>query len=222
MSESTIKAVIFDKDGTLHDTERVYAVAWRLAAEELNVPDIEATVQDCTGTTIPYIAAYWAKKYPTVSFDEYLPRRQYHFNRILEGGVPVKEGAHELLTYLRDHGYRIGMATSTRRDTVMEHLERSHMLSYFDKGAIITGDMVEHGKPAPDIFLRAADALGLSPSDCVGVEDSPNGVRAIHAARMRPVLIPDTVKPTPDVLALAWQSCRSLTDIIPILEAERR
>ena len=82
-----IKAIIFDKDGTLHDTEKVYLEAWTLAAHELNVPDIENTVRDCTGTTIPWIAQYWAGKYPNIPFEDYLPRRQYHYFRILEAGV---------------------------------------------------------------------------------------------------------------------------------------
>ena len=120
---SSIKAIIFDKDGTLHDTEKVYMQAWKAAAEEFNVPDIENTVRDCTGTTIPWIAEYWAKKYPHIPFEDYLPRRQFYYFGILEKGVPVKEGAHEVLTYLKAHGYKVGMATSTPWDTVKDHLD---------------------------------------------------------------------------------------------------
>ncbi len=216
-----IKAIIFDKDGTLHDTETVFGQAWALAADELGVPDIEATVRDCTGMTLPNIAQYWASKYPTVSFDDYLPRRQYHFNRLIADGVPVKEGAYELLSYLRDSGYRIGLATSTGYEGAMEHLRRTDMVKYFDEGAIITGDMVENGKPAPDIFLLAAKRLGVAPALCLGVEDSNNGVRAIHAAGMRAVMIPDTVPPAPDILPLVWQRLDSLSDLIPLLEMHK-
>ena len=96
------------------------------------------------------------------------------------------------------------------------------MIKYFDKDAIITGDMVEHGKPAPDIYLLAAARLGVDPADCIGVEDSNNGVRAIFAAGMRPVMIPDVVKPAPDVAALAWRQLSALSELIPLLEAESR
>ncbi len=216
-----IKAVIFDKDGTLHDTEKVFAAAWRLAADELSVPDIETTIHHCTGMTIPNIAVYWGKKYPHIPFDEYLPRRQYHFNRILEAGIPVKPGAYELLAYLRDHGYRVGMATSTERGAAMEHLARTDMVKYFDEGAIITGDMVTSGKPAPDIFRLAAERLGVDPADCIGVEDSNNGIRAIHAAGMQPVMIPDTVPPAEDVKTLAWKMLENLPELLPILESEK-
>ena len=217
MTNQSIKAIIFDKDGTLHDTEKVYLEAWTLAAKELNVPDIASTVRDCTGTTIPWIAEYWAKKYPDIPFEDYLPRRQHHYFRILEDGVPVKEGARELLTYLKARGYRIGMATSTPWDTVKDHLERTDMMGYFD--TIVTGDMIEHGKPAPDIYLLAAERLGVDPADCIGVEDSPNGVRSIHAAGMKAVMIPEMVGPTPEVEALVWKQLAEISEMIPLLES---
>lgn len=214
-----IKAIIFDKDGTLHDTEKVYLQAWKAAAEEFNVPDIENTVRDCTGTNIPFIAQYWAKKYPDVPFEDYLPRRQHYYFGILEQGIPVKEGAYELLTYLRAHGYKVGMATSTPWDTVKEHLERTDMMGYFD--TIVTGDMIERGKPAPDIYLLAAERLGVDPADCIGVEDSPNGVRSVYAAGMRAVMIPDMVEPSAEVEEMLWRKLGEIKDLIPLLEAQK-
>ncbi len=214
---TTIKAIIFDKDGTLHDTEKVYMQAWKAAADEFGgIPDIEDTVRDCTGTTIPWIAEYWAKKYPDIPFEDYLPRRQFYYFGILEQGVPVKEGAHEVLSYLKAHGYKIGMATSTPWNTVKDHLERTDMMEYFD--TIVTGDMIEHGKPAPDIYLLAAERLGMDPADCIGVEDSISGVRAVCAAGMRAVMIPDMIQPTEEIEGMLWKKCEALTDIISILE----
>ena len=215
---SFIKAFIFDKDGTLHDTEKVYRKAWKAAAEELNVPDIEQTVVDCTGTTIPWIAEYWAKKYPDIPFEDYLPRRQHHYFSILESGIPVKEGAHEALAYLKAHGYKVGMATSTPWETVREHLERTGMTEYFD--TIVTGDMIEHGKPAPDIYLLAAERLGVEPSECIGVEDSLSGVRAIHAAGMRAVMIPDLIEPTAEVEALVWRRLGEISELAALCEEQ--
>ena len=214
-----IRAIIFDKDGTLHDTEKVYLEAWTLAAKELNVPDIESTVRDCTGTTIPWIADYWAKKYPDIPFEDYFPRRQHHYFRILEDGVPVKTGAIELLTYLKAQGYRIGMATSTPWNTVKDHLERTDMMGYFD--TIVAGDMIEHGKPAPDIYLLAAERLGVDPAECIGVEDSLSGVRAICAAGMRAVMVPDLIMPTEEIENMRWKKCEGLDELIPILENDR-
>lgn len=213
---NTIKAIIFDKDGTLQDTEKVYMKAWKAAAAELGVPDIENTIRDCTGTTIPWIAEYWAKKYPDIPFEDYLPRRQYYYFGLLEQGVPVKEGAHEVLSYLKAHGYKVGMATSTPWDTVKDHLTRTDMMGYFD--TVVTGDMIEHGKPAPDIYLLAAERLGVNPAECIGVEDSMSGVRSIHAAGMRAVMIPDMIQPTPEVEALVWKKLTKISELIPLLE----
>ena len=212
-----IRAVIFDKDGTLHDTEQVFDRAWRLAADEFGVPDMDTTIKDCTGRTLPDIATYWNAKYPDIPFETYIPRRQYYFNAIIEGGIPVKEGAYELLEYLKTHGYHVGLATSTGYEASMEHLRRTGMVDYFDKDAIVTGDMIQNGKPAPDIFLLSAARMGVDPSLCVGVEDSLNGVRAIHAAAMRPVMIPDMIPPTPEVEALLWRKCRDLAELQAII-----
>jgi phosphoglycolate phosphatase-like HAD superfamily hydrolase len=125
---------------------------------------------------------------------------------------------HNLALMLREHGYRVGMATSTGRRSATEHLRRTDMLQYFQEDAIITGDMVKNGKPYPDIFLLAARRLGVEPAYSIGVEDSFNGIRAVAAAGMRPVMIPDMLTPTPEIKALAWRTCHSLLDLIPILE----
>ena len=211
-----IKAVIFDKDGTLHDTEKLFRIAWHRAAEELNVPDMEATVIACTGRAIPGIAAYWAEKYPDIPFDDYLPVRQKHFHVLVAKEVPVKEGALEFLAYLKAHGYKIALATSSPYDEAVDHLKRTNMYPYFD--AVVGGDMIENGKPAPDIYLLAAEKLGIAPENCVGVEDSVNGILSIHAAGMRPIMVPDLIEPTPEIEKLLWAKCETLTDMIGVLE----
>ena len=90
---SPIKAIIFDKDGTLHDTEKVYMQAWKAAAEEFGgIPDIEDTVRDCTGTSIPFIAEYWAKKYPHIPFEDYLPAVSITISVFWRRGSPSRRG----------------------------------------------------------------------------------------------------------------------------------
>ena len=222
MKFSTVRAVAFDKDGTLHDTEKVFLEAWKRAAEDLNVPDIARTVRDCTGVNLPDTAVYWGKKYPDIPFETYLARRQYHFNEIVRDGVPVKAGAVELLTYLTEHGYAIGLATSTPYATTMEHLERTDMARFFAPHAIVTGDMVKRGKPHPEIFLTAAARLGADPAACIGVEDSNNGIRSVYAAGMRAVFVPDLTPLDQDVQSMIWKTCESLTDLIPLLEEQMK
>ena len=212
-----VRAIIFDKDGTLHDTEKVFLEAWRRAAEDLDVPDIERTVRDCTGVNLPDTAVYWGKKYPKIPFEVYLARRQHHFNEIVRDGVPVKAGAVELLTELVERGYAVGLATSTPYATTMEHLERTDMARFFAPSAIVTGDMVKRGKPHPEIFLTAAAQLGVAPAACMGVEDSNNGIRAVFAAGMRAVFVPDLTPPEADVRGMIWRTCESLAELIPLL-----
>ena len=220
MSHLPIKAVIFDKDGTLHDTEKVFLKAWKLAAEDLDVPDIERTVRDCTGVNLSDTAVYWAKKYPAIPFAVYLDRRRHHFDEIVRDGVPVKEGAMELLTYLTERGYGVGLATSTPYAITMEHLRRTDMIRFFAPDAIVTGDMVKRGKPHPESFLTAAVRLGVKPDACIGVEDSNNGIRAVYGAGMRAVFVPDLTPPAEDAQSMIWRTCDKLTDLIPLLEAE--
>lgn len=216
MLESTpVKGVIFDKDGTLHDTERVFFRAWHIAAEEMGVPDIDATIRHCTGMTLPDIGMFWEGKYPDIPFEPYITRRNQIVAQMVSREVPVREGALELLQTLKARGYRLGLATSTGKALATDHLRRTGMLALFD--GLAFGDEVEDGKPAPDIYLLAAQRIGLSPEVCVGVEDSFNGIRAVHAAGMRPIMTPDLIPPTEEIRPLLWAECDRLLDILQIL-----
>ena len=214
--ERAVKALIFDKDGTLHDTERVFHDAWRLAAKDMRVPDIETTIRDCTGRNLQDIGQYWEAKYPDISFTDYLALRTRYFDQLTEQGIPVKEGAVQLLKTLRERGYLVALATSTGRKTAMEHLRRTGMEGLFD--AMVFGDMVQRGKPAPDMYLTTAGALGLPPAVCVGVEDSPNGIRSVYNAGMRAIMVPDLTAPTPAIEALLWAKCGCLLEILRVLD----
>ena len=213
-----LRAVIFDKDGTLHDTEKVYHRAWRAAAERTGVPNIMEFVALCTGTNAHQTAVLWQEFYgDAYDFASFWALRDEIYDSIIEKeGLPVKAGAYELLDYLRDNGYKIALATSTNAPRVERHLVMSDMKKYFD--AVVTGDTVPNGKPAPDIFLRAAERLGVDAADCMGVEDSFNGVRAVHAAGMYTVMVPDMIAPTAEILGLCDACPSMLTDIIPIIE----
>jgi HAD superfamily hydrolase (TIGR01509 family) len=218
--EKPVKALIFDKDGTLHDTEKVFQIAWVLAADDMHVPDIDTTRRDCTGRNIQDIQTYWEGKYPDIPFAAYLTLRNRYFDQLTEQEFPVKAGAVQVLKTLREQGYLVALATSTGRTAGMEHLRRTGMDGLFD--ALVFGDMVQRGKPAPDIYLAAAQALGLSPENCVGVEDSPNGIRSICNAGMRAIMVPDVIAPTPDIEAVLWARCDCLLDILPVLQRAGR
>ena len=212
-----IKAVIFDKDGTLHDTEKVYHRAWHAAAEQMGVPNIAAFVELCTGTNYTRTAELWQEVYgDAFDFPSFWAlRNRIYDDMIARDGVPIREGAYQLLDYLKQNGYKIALATSTNASRVDRHLVQSDMKKYFD--AVVTGDTVPNGKPAPDIFLIAAQRIGIDPSECMGVEDSFNGVRAVKAAGMYTVMAPDMVAPTKEILSIADACVDDLRQIIEIL-----
>ena len=217
-----IKAVVFDMDGTLFDTERVYANAWRSAGRELGLPAdrVETAVCACTGCNAKDAKAYFEQHMADlITFDEFIAVRIRHYDEAIErlGCVPKKPGLDELLSYLKQNGYGIALATATRRERTLDNLARTGILEYFD--ALVTGDAVQHGKPHPETFLTAAEMLGLAPEECMGVEDSFNGIRSIHVAGMFTVMVPDTVMPTPEIEALLDAKCQTLHDIIPLLQS---
>ncbi len=212
-----IKAVIFDKDGTLHDTEKVYHRAWKEAAEQTGVPNIMDFVALCTGTNFTRTAELWQEYYgDAFAFRPFWDLRNDIYDAMIEReGVPIRDGAYELLDYLKDNGYKIALATSTNAPRVERHLVQSDMKKYFD--AVVTGDAVKNGKPAPDIFLIAAERIGADPAACMGVEDSFNGVRAVKAAGMFAVMAPDMIAPTTEILSIADACVDDLREIIEIL-----
>lgn len=213
-----IKAVIFDMDGTLFDTERVYVNAWRQAGRELHFAPIEEAITACTGRNAKDTRQYFEDNFADlISYDEFMAvRTRYYDAEIERRGVPLKPGVVELLTYLKDQGIGIALATATRTVRTEENLQRTGLAPYFD--VIVTGDMVEHGKPHPETFLTAAARLGVKPCECMGVEDSFNGVRAIRAAGMVTVMVPDTVPPTNEIEALLDAKCETLCEVRAIIE----
>ncbi|MBE6620364.1 MAG: HAD family phosphatase [Ruminococcaceae bacterium] len=213
-----IKAVIFDMDGTLFDTERIYVNAWRQAGRELNFAPIEEAITACTGRNAKDTRQYFEDNFADlISYDEFMAvRTRYYDAEIERHGVPLKPGVVELLTYLKEQGIGIALATATRTVRTEENLQRTGLGHYFD--VLVTGDMVEHGKPHPETFLTAAARLGVKPCECMGVEDSFNGVRAIRAAGMFTVMVPDTVPPTPEIEALLDAKCKTLHEVRALIE----
>lgn len=193
-----MKAIVFDMDGVLFDTERVYFEAWDCTASDMGIsPEQINEIRDrCAGHNGADIAvmfdAYFENKY---TYAEFGPKKTAHFHRILdERGIPLKEGLFEILDFLKQDGYRIALATSTRRESAMHHLTKAGILDYFD--VLTTGDMFAHGKPDPEIYLTACRLLGSDPAETYAVEDSYPGLESAHRAGMKPIMIPDMFPPT--------------------------
>lgn len=217
MSVRPIEAVLFDMDGTVFDSERVYRDGFILAAREMGLP-AEVIDHHPALCGLPraksrrYLKGIFGEDFP---YDEWRERMWEYAAKVFEAnGPPKKEGVPEILIELREMGIRTAIATATSLPVATEYLKKSGLAPYFD--TVVTGDRVKNGKPAPDIFLLAASELGVHPTACAVAEDSGNGIRAAHAAGAYPILVPDLYPPAPDVPPLLWRHAESLWQI-PLL-----
>jgi HAD superfamily hydrolase (TIGR01509 family) len=206
-----IKAVLFDMDGTVLDTEKTYYSAWHQAARLTDYKgDIDADLRAFSGTNLDGFYEY----YRSVWGDTYDPTEMLNVRtRIVEetlakNGIFPMPGAVECLRELREMGILCAVATSSVRKNAERFLTLAGIKDAFD--ALQAGDEVENGKPHPEIFLRTAALLGVDIADCVVVEDSYNGVRAGHAAGARAVMVPDMLECTEEMRSLLWQCLDSL------------
>lgn len=182
-----MKAVVFDCDGTLVDSERLsYRVWGELLREhgcELVAGDVEAT----RGRSFAWVHAYFAERGPLPDPDAFWTLHSGRLFQLFETELEVFDDAVETARELKEHGVPIAIATGSRRDRLDATLRAASLEGLFD--VTVAQDEVEHAKPAPDLFLRAAELLGVAPSDCVAVEDSPTGVESALAAGMRVVAV---------------------------------
>ena len=214
----SIKAVVFDMDGTLLDTEKVYQKAWREAAQHMGFTQVEEALAACTGCNGADTRKYFEQTYAdVVDYDAYtVLRNQLYEEAIERDGLELKVCAREMLQWLKERGIMIALGTSTLPPRVPQNLERAGLTEYFD--VVVTSDMVQKGKPDPETFLTAAQLLGIAPENCLGVEDSFNGVRALHAAGMYTVMVPDLLQPDAEILSLADQVCATLLEVKTLVE----
>lgn len=190
-----MKAFIFDMDGLMFDTERVFIGAWDYAGEKLGLGKAGYMVVKTLGMNTESCNQAWRDEFGTEvdipAMWEY--SREYLESYYSKYTVTAKPGLYDLLTYLRRKGYKLAVASSTKRAKVEHNLVSANVRSYFD--VVIAGDMVEKSKPEPDIYLRAAAELGVQPEECCALEDSRNGLLSAHAAGMQVIMVPDLWQP---------------------------
>ncbi len=209
-----IEAVIFDMDGVIFDSESKVTECWIETAEKHGIKDIETLCRMCLGInaaeTRRIALEFYGEDFP---YDEYKKEMSDLYHSSYDGGrLPMKSGVTELLTFLKNSGIKIALASSTRTEVVTNQLRDAGILPFFDK--VICGDMVKQSKPAPDIFLKACEELSVSPENAVGIEDSYNGIRSVNSAGMRPIMVPDLAPPTEEMEQLAEVILPSLSEVI--------
>ncbi|MBP3857031.1 MAG: HAD family phosphatase [Ruminiclostridium sp.] len=214
---SGIRAVIFDLDGTLLDTEKLLFRYWREAAAQYGYemsPAQALTLRSLTHRLVQPLFTEWFGD--ECDYKELRSCRmklmQEHIDRY---GVETKPGAAELLAFLGEHGYMRAIATATDTERAGKLLKTAGLDGCFDR--IVCASMVEWGKPRPDIYLYAAEQLGLSPAECIAVEDSPNGVISAHTAGCFTVMVPDLTQPDKGLMQYISAVCDDLTGIEELL-----
>ena len=214
-----VSGIIFDMDGVLIDSERQSNEGWLWAAEQLGVDMPMWLIDSFRGAPAELCCKFFDDYYKgAIDYWEAKELRTQHVYKIRETeGIPVKKGVKEVFEYIRNNGLKCAVATSTRRESAEKTLHKIGVWDYLD--AVVYGDEVEHGKPEPDIFLRAAKAIGISPSEAVVVEDSINGIKAGYAADMRVVHIPDTIAIDDDIRKLTYMVCADLNGLIDVVES---
>lgn len=214
-----VSGIIFDMDGVLIDSERQSNEGWLWAAEQLGVDMPMWLIDSFKGAPAELCCKFFDDYYKgAIDYWEAKELRTQHVYKIRETeGIPVKNGVKDIFEYIRNNGLKCAVATSTRRESAEKTLHEIGVWDYLD--AVVYGDEVEHGKPEPDIFLRAAKAIGISPSEAVVVEDSINGIKAGYAADMRVVHIPDTIAIDDDIRKLTYMVCADLNGLIDVVES---
>lgn len=209
-----MNAVIFDMDGVLFDTERLCERSWLAVAEKHKLPGMKEIFPRCIGLNANdsrrIVMDAYGEEFDYPGFRE--EASVWFWDYIEKNGLPVMTGVREILEWLKENRWKVGLASSTRRSSVLNHLEQAGLRDYFS--VIITGDMVEHSKPQPDIYLLACRELGVEPTQAFAIEDSPNGIRSAHRAGMLPLMVPDMIAPDEEMRSLSHRIFQNLTEVL--------
>ena len=212
--------IIFDMDGLMFDTERVFIMAWDYAGEKIGIGKAVYMVYKTLGMNIASSFKVWKEEFGDGYNQEELRKytKEFLTNYYNENKVPVKKGLYNLLDFLQKNDCKMAVASSSPRWEVEKHLKDAGIYEYF-KG-IICGDMVENSKPDPEIYLKACALLEANPSECYALEDSKNGLLAAHRAGCRPIMVPDLWQPDEDILKIIDGKYEDLDEVKVAFESK--
>ena len=215
-----IKAVLFDMDGLMVDTESLATEAWIASAKKQN---FEMTVEETLyvlGFARKSIYEFWQDYYkdrPEIDATKLTDSHYEYIESVLFGEGPKKMPyVEELLIYLKENNYKIAVASSSDIDHIENNMEKTNLRKYIDK--LASGEEVPQGKPAPDVFLLAAERLGVKPEECLVLEDSKYGLMAAKSAGMTAIMVPDMFKVDDEARELADKIVDNLWQVKNFLE----
>ena len=187
------KAAIFDMDGTMFDTERIWKENWEKMIGEFGYESDPDFPKNVCGTSGEKMLNVIRKFYPGIDAEAYRTAVRNEVNKSIANEVPVKEGLYEIVDYLKSQGVKLAIASSSQLEKIKHCVKLAGLEGKFDM--LFSGNDIERGKPAPDIFLKAADAMGVDPTECYVLEDGLNGVYAGIASGATTAMIIDLTEP---------------------------
>ena len=218
MIKEDIKAVLFDLDGTLTDTEKYYQKAWPETLAHFGYEMSEDKPLELRSLGRPFAIEKFKEWYgPDFDYWKVREYRKASVEEILRtNGIPLKPGAKETLSWLREHGVFISLVTANDRERAERYLKKLGLYDYFNE--VVCADMVEFGKPAPDIYAYACSKLNVSPENTLAVEDSPNGCLSAYRAGCNVIMIPDLTEPDEELKKLLYARLDCLLDICDLFK----
>ncbi|MDR0519432.1 MAG: HAD family phosphatase [Clostridiales Family XIII bacterium] len=217
---SKIAAVVFDMDGLMFDSERLAREGWHEATQNHGIEIPDSVIDQTIGLTCSEMRSLVQKYFDSEGIDVdaaalHRERNELATDRVEREGAPIKPGLYELIAHIEKKGLRAAVASAASPRSVETLIRKANLTDAFEE--IVHGGDAKNGKPNPEIFLITASRLGLSPEECLVLEDSANGVLAAHAAGMPVIMIPDQLAPTDEIRALATKVLPTLHDVIPLL-----
>lgn len=213
--------VIFDMDGLMFDTERVFVQAWDYAGEQMGIGKAGYMTLKTLGMNIAMSKEVWREEFGD-RYDEQELRRhtkQFLTEYYASNKVPVKKGLYTLLEYLKNRGAKMAVATSSPRWEVENHLKDAGVYEYFQE--IVCGDMIAHSKPDPEIYLKVCALFGIAPEEAYALEDSRNGLLSAHRAGCKAVMVPDLWQPDEEILQIITGKYEDLEQVKAAFEKGR-
>ncbi|WP_207745966.1 HAD family phosphatase [Clostridium sp. D53t1_180928_C8] len=209
---SKIKAVIFDMDGVIFDTEMVYLSVWSEVFEKYGYKMTKDIYASVLGTGRENVKKVFLNAFgDELPIDDMYIEKDENLAMAIEKRVPLKSGVHEILKYLKNNDFKVALATSAVSERAFKQLRQGNIEKFFN--AVVCRDEVRETKPNPEIFLKAAEKLMVEPSECIVIEDSSAGIEAAFNAGMIPIHVVDLKEADENILKNCYKSFNNLNEI---------